>query len=58
MWFNLLAPFRRPAMEFTFPAETEQWRSELRAFLKAELPPTFEGDDDFFDNEEQMAFAR
>ena len=45
-------------MEFTFPAETEQWRSELRAFLKAELPPGFEGDDDFFDNEEQMAFAR
>lgn len=45
-------------MEFTFPAETEQWRSELRAFLKQEIPPGFEGDDDFFDNEEQMAFAR
>ena len=45
-------------MHFTFPAETEQWRSELRSFLKAELPPEFEGDDDFFDNEEQVAFAR
>ncbi len=45
-------------MEFTFPAETERWRSELRAFLKQEIPPGFEGDDDFFDNEEQMAFAR
>ncbi len=45
-------------MDFTFPAETEQWRSELRAFLKAELPPDFEGDDDFFDNEDQLAFAR
>ena len=45
-------------MEFKFPAETEQWRSELRAFLKQEIPPGFEGDDDFFDNEDQMAFAR
>jgi len=45
-------------MHFTFPAETEQWRGELRAFLKAELPPEFEGDDDFFDNEEQVGFAR
>ena len=47
-----------PLMDFRFPAETEQWRAELRAFLKAELPPGFEGDDDFFDNEEQLAFAR
>jgi alkylation response protein AidB-like acyl-CoA dehydrogenase len=45
-------------MDFTFSPETEQWRSDLRAFLKAEIPPDFEGDDDFFDNEEQMAFAR
>jgi alkylation response protein AidB-like acyl-CoA dehydrogenase len=45
-------------MDFTFPAETEQWRGDLRAFLKAELPPDFEGDDDFFDNEDQLAFAR
>jgi len=45
-------------MDFSFPAETEQWRGELRAFLKAEIPPGFEGDDDFFDNEEHLAFAR
>jgi alkylation response protein AidB-like acyl-CoA dehydrogenase len=45
-------------MHFSFPTETEQWRNELRAFLKAELPPQFEGDDDFFDNEEQVTFAR
>jgi alkylation response protein AidB-like acyl-CoA dehydrogenase len=45
-------------MRFTFPPETEQWRSDLRAFLKAELPSGFEGDDDFFDNEEQLGFAR
>ncbi|HEX6031540.1 MAG TPA: acyl-CoA dehydrogenase family protein [Tepidiformaceae bacterium] len=45
-------------VDFTFPAETEQWRSELRAFLKAELPPGFEGSDDFFDKEEQVPFAR
>ncbi|MEP6871213.1 MAG: acyl-CoA dehydrogenase family protein, partial [Anaerolineaceae bacterium] len=45
-------------MDFTFPQETESWRDELRAFLKEELPPGFEGDDDFFDNEDQMTFAR
>jgi alkylation response protein AidB-like acyl-CoA dehydrogenase len=45
-------------MEFRFPPATEQWRSELRSFLEAELPPGLQGDDDFFDNEEQMAFAR
>jgi alkylation response protein AidB-like acyl-CoA dehydrogenase len=45
-------------MEFRLPPETEAWRSELRAFLETELPPGFEGDDDFFDNEEQVAFAR
>ena len=45
-------------MDFTFSPETESWRSELRAFLKEELPPGFEGDDDFFDNEEQLTFAR
>jgi alkylation response protein AidB-like acyl-CoA dehydrogenase len=45
-------------MDFTFPAETEEWRSELRAFLKSELPEGFEGSDDFFDNEEQLPFAR
>lgn len=45
-------------MHFRLPPETEAWRDELRAFLAAELPPEFEGDDDFFDNEEQSAFAR
>ncbi len=45
-------------MHFRLPPETEAWRDELRAFLAAELPPEFEGDDDFFDNEEQHAFAR
>ena len=45
-------------MDFTFPAETEQWRGDLRAFLKEELPEGFEGSDDFFDNEEQVPFAR
>lgn len=45
-------------MDFRLSPETEAWRQELRAFLKAELPPDVEGDDDFFDNEEQVAFAR
>ncbi len=45
-------------MDFHLSPETEAWRNDLRAFLKQELPPDFEGDDDFFDNEEQMAFAR
>ncbi|GAB4329537.1 MAG: acyl-CoA dehydrogenase family protein [Dehalococcoidia bacterium] len=45
-------------MRFTFPPETEQWRQELRAFIQAELPPGFEGDDDFFDSEDQAGFAR
>jgi len=45
-------------MDFRFSADTERWRAELRSFLAAELPPGFQGDDDFFDNEEQLAFAR
>jgi 3-oxocholest-4-en-26-oyl-CoA dehydrogenase alpha subunit len=45
-------------MQFYLSPETEAWRDELRAFLKQEIPAGFEGDDDFFDNEEQMAFAR
>ncbi|HXU23826.1 MAG TPA: acyl-CoA dehydrogenase family protein [Tepidiformaceae bacterium] len=45
-------------MDFTFPAETEQWRDELRAFLAQELPPDLQGSDDFFDDEEQVPFAR
>ena len=45
-------------MDFTFPAETEEWRGELRSFLKAELPERQQGSDDFFDDEEQVPFAR
>ena len=45
-------------MDFTFPAETEQWRAELRAFLSEELAEGEQGSDDFFDDEEQVAFAR
>jgi alkylation response protein AidB-like acyl-CoA dehydrogenase len=45
-------------MDFRLPAGTVAWRDELRAFLREELPPGFEGDDDFFDNESQVAFAR
>jgi alkylation response protein AidB-like acyl-CoA dehydrogenase len=45
-------------MEFTLPAETRQWRDELRSFLARELPPGFSGSDDYFDDEEQLPFAR
>ncbi len=45
-------------MDFHLSPETAAWREELRTFLAQELPPGFEGDDDFFDNEEQMAFAK
>ena len=45
-------------MDFRLPDETERWRDELRAFLRDELPDGFEGDDDFFDDEEQAPFAR
>ena len=45
-------------MDFTFSPETEAWRKELVSFLERELPEGFEGDDDFFDNEEQYPFAR
>ncbi|GIW18270.1 acyl-CoA dehydrogenase family protein [Tepidiforma sp.] len=45
-------------MDFRLSPETEAWRQELRAFLKAELPPDFEGDDDFFDAEAAIPFAR
>lgn len=45
-------------MDFHLPVETERWRTELRDFLKVELPAGFAGDDDFFDAEEQAAFAR
>ena len=45
-------------MDFHLSPETEQWREQLVEFLRAEIPEGFEGDDDFFDNEEQAPFAR
>ena len=45
-------------MDFRLAAETIQWRAELRAFLAAELPDGFEGSDDFFDDAEQVPFAK
>jgi alkylation response protein AidB-like acyl-CoA dehydrogenase len=45
-------------MEFRLPSATRQWRCELRSFLDEELPPGFEGSDDFFDDAEQVPFAR
>ena len=45
-------------MDFALPAETLAWRDELRAFLAEELPHGFEGSDDFFDDVEQVPFAR
>ncbi|MCA9824750.1 MAG: acyl-CoA dehydrogenase family protein [Dehalococcoidia bacterium] len=45
-------------MDFRLSPETEAWRAELGTFLDAEIPDGFEGDDDFFDNEEQVDFAR
>ena len=45
-------------MDFHLSTETESWREELVDFLRDEIPEGFEGDDDFFDNEEQAPFAR
>jgi len=45
-------------MDFRLPEETRRWREELRAFLREELPPGFQGSDDYFDKEEQLPFAR
>jgi alkylation response protein AidB-like acyl-CoA dehydrogenase len=45
-------------VDFRLPAATLAWREELRAFLRAELPPGFEGSDDFFDDEAAVPFAR
>ncbi len=45
-------------MDFHFPAETLAWRDELRSFLRAELPPGYEGDDDYFDNEDDIPFIK
>ncbi|MGK2965037.1 MAG: acyl-CoA dehydrogenase family protein, partial [Tepidiformaceae bacterium] len=45
-------------MDFRLPEATARWREELRAFLEAELPEGYEGDDDYFDNEIHLPFAR
>ena len=45
-------------MDFHLAPETQAWRDELRALLRAELPAGFHGSDDYFDDEEQMDFAR
>ena len=45
-------------MDFRLPPETIAWRDELRAFLKQELPQGFEGSDDFFDDADQVPFAK
>ncbi|OAI38512.1 hypothetical protein AYO38_09615 [bacterium SCGC AG-212-C10] len=46
------------AMDFRLPPETLAWRDELRALIRSELPPGYEGDDDYFDREEDVPFAR
>jgi alkylation response protein AidB-like acyl-CoA dehydrogenase len=45
-------------MDFRLPEATASWREELRAYLEAELPEGYEGDDDYFDNESHLPFAR
>jgi alkylation response protein AidB-like acyl-CoA dehydrogenase len=45
-------------MDFRLSPETRAWREELRAFLRRELPPGLQGSDDFFDDAEQVPFAR
>ena len=45
-------------MDFTLPPETIAYRDQLRAFLKQELPPGYEGDDDYFDHEGDIDFIK
>ncbi len=45
-------------MDFALDPQTIAYRDELRAFLRAELPPGYEGDDDFFDDEKDIEFIR
>ncbi|MFN0096107.1 MAG: acyl-CoA dehydrogenase family protein [Dehalococcoidia bacterium] len=45
-------------MDFRLPPDTLAWRNELRAFLRDELPAGFHGSDDFFDDAEQVPFAK
>jgi len=45
-------------MDFRLSPELRAWRDDLRAFIRAELPPGLEGSDDFFDDAEQVPFAK
>ncbi|MCU0275208.1 MAG: acyl-CoA dehydrogenase family protein, partial [Acidimicrobiales bacterium] len=44
-------------MDLTFSAEQEAWREEVRAFLAAELPPDFDWDSEYNEDEEGWDFA-
>ena len=44
-------------MEIQFTAEQETWRQEVKAFLDAELPPDYEFQGGFSENEDDWAFA-
>lgn len=43
-------------MELSFSPEQEAWRQEIRSFLRAEVPPEFEGE--FGDSPEGYAYVR
>jgi 3-oxocholest-4-en-26-oyl-CoA dehydrogenase alpha subunit len=45
-------------VDFQLAPELLAWRDELRAFIRSELPPGFEGSDDFFDDGAQVPFAK
>ena len=45
-------------MDFRLPPETVAWREDLRSLIRAELPPGYEGADDFFDDAEHVPFAK
>jgi alkylation response protein AidB-like acyl-CoA dehydrogenase len=44
-------------VDLTFSAEQEAWREEVRAFLAAELPPDFDWDSEYNEDEEGWDFA-
>lgn len=44
-------------MDLTFSAEQEAWREEVRAFLAAELPPDFDWDSEYNEDEGGWDFA-
>ncbi|MFN0147498.1 MAG: acyl-CoA dehydrogenase family protein [Dehalococcoidia bacterium] len=45
-------------MDFHLSDDARAWRDELRAFIRAELPPGLQGSDDFFDDAAQVPFAK